>query len=195
MKSTREPTLKHLIDDLNSINNMKNNRFTILAMQLYAEHYVNQIVLESIGEPAKTEVKNHLSFPQKLRILENMKVLDKSTKRVLETLNTIRDSFVHELILTPEDIAKKLQAMNLGFSYQWKVDDKQTYSVDLEKVFLEKVKDKYNQLVISSIVVIGILYNQLKVIQKQKLDQFVFVDFVKNKDKWAAILSVREIHS
>ncbi|MFA4960050.1 MAG: hypothetical protein WC548_00095 [Candidatus Pacearchaeota archaeon] len=196
MAESKEPTLKGLITDLNSLGNTTNNRFAILGLQLYAEHYVNEIVMEQINEHAKSEVRKHLTFPQKLRILKKMKIIDENKKKVLEILNSVRDTYVHELVVSSNEINQKLKHAQLGFNYSWSIklnnEIKKLSLIDLEKEYKEKILNKYNQLIISSVIIIGILYHNLRLLRGKTSEQFIDVKFVKKDDKWTVNLIVRE---
>jgi methyl coenzyme M reductase alpha subunit len=196
MAKAKEPTLKGLIIDLNNLGNSKNNKLAVLGLQLYAEHYVNEIVMEQMKDCAREEVRKHLSFPQKLRIVKNLGIIDETMKRVLETLNSIRDGLVHELMFSSEEINEKLKFAKLGFDYSWsiKVRDKikDFHLLNLEKEYREKIPNKYNQLVISSVVIIGILYHNLRVIRGENSDQFIDVQFERKNATWTVNLLVKE---
>jgi hypothetical protein len=196
MEKSKEPSLKGLILDLNSLGSASNNRFAILGLQLYSEHYVNEIVMELVKEPAKSEVRRYLTFPQKLRILKKMKVIDETKKRILEMLNSIRDTFVHELVISPEEISARLKFAQLGFNYSWsiKVEEeiKNVNVINLEKEYKEKIPNKYDQLIISSVIIIGLLYYNLMSLRGKPSDQFIDVEFIKNDGKWLANLTAKQ---
>ncbi|MFH1290850.1 MAG: hypothetical protein ABIH92_05610 [Nanoarchaeota archaeon] len=199
MAGKKEPTLDQLLKDLNSFADMRNDRFAILGLQLYAEHYVNEIVMEQLKEPARKEVRKHLTFPQKLRILERMEIVDKKRKHILEKLNSIRDLLIHELVISEEDIRKKLEGVNLGFQYAWSVRNEsgkliKSQMIDLEDSFKNKIKDKYNQLIISCVILIGILYHNLMNLRGRPCSEFIEVTFKKKGDtKWEANLIINKL--
>lgn len=197
MAGKKEPTLKGLIMDLNSLGS-SNSRFAILGLQLYAEHYANEIVMEQVKDCAKSEMRKYLTFPQKLRILKRMKVIDEGKKRILEMLNSIRDTFVHELVISSDEINERLKFAQLGFNYSWGIGTKdktsEVHLIDLEKEYREKSISKYNQLIISSVILIGILYWNLMLLRGKNSDQFIDVSFVQNSEKWAANLTVKQFN-
>ncbi|MDP2947156.1 MAG: hypothetical protein Q8N88_03495 [Nanoarchaeota archaeon] len=194
MNNLREPTLKGLIMDLNALGS-SNNRLAILGLQLYAEHYVNEIVMEQVKDCAKSEVRKYLTFPQKLRVLKKMKIIDEDKKRILEMLNSIRDTFVHELVISTDEINKKLRFAQLGFNYTWRIKVKNKVNeirvIDLVKEYKEKIPNKYNQLVISGVILIGILYHNLMVMRGKVSNEFIDVNFAKAEDKWVANLTAK----
>jgi hypothetical protein len=196
MEKSKEPSLKGLILDLNSLGSASNNRFAILGLQLYSEHYVNEIVMELVKEPAKSEVRRYLTFPQKLRILKKMKVIDETKKRILEMLNSIRDTFVHELVISPEEVSTRLKFAQLGFNYSWSIkvegEIKNVNVINLEKEYKEKIPNKYDQLIISSVIIIGLLYYNLMSLRGKPSDQFIDVEFIKNDGKWLANLTAKQ---
>jgi hypothetical protein len=196
MDVKKEPSLEGLLIDLNSFGNMKSNRFAILGLQLYAEHYVNEIVMEQMKECVREEVRKHLSFPQKLRILKKMKVIDETKKRILEMLNSIRDTLVHELTFSSEDINDKLKFAKLGFNYSWTIrsgnEVRDFQVINLDKEYKDKIQNKYYQLIISSVLIIGILYHNLKVIRGEISNQFIDVQFMKKDEKWLVNLLLRD---
>jgi len=196
MTTQKEPTLKGLIMDLNSLGS-SNNRFAILGLQLYAEHYVNEIVMEQVKDFAKSEIRKYLTFPQKLRILKKMKIIDEGQKRILEMLNSIRDTFVHELIISTDEINKRLKFAQLGFNYSWRIQSQnkanEIHLINLEKEYKEKSVNKYNQLIISSVILIGILYYNLMILRGRPSDQFIDVKFTKMENNWVVNLSAKQI--
>ena len=198
MESSKEPTLKGLILDLNSLGSTNNNRFAVLGLQLYAEHYVNEIVMEQVKDSVKSEIRKYLTFPQKLRILKKMKIINEGKLKILEMLNSIRDTLVHELIISQDEINKKLKFAELGFNYSWSIklkeEVKEFHVVNLEKEYKEKIPNKYNQLVISSVIIIGILYHNLMALREKTSNQFIDVKFLKTEDKWVANLTVKEFN-
>lgn len=193
-EENKEPTLKKLIEDLNYLKNLNNDRFAILGIQLYAEHYVNEIVMEQIKEYAKEEVRIYLTFPQKLKILEKMKCINDDTKRILLKLNSIRDLLVHNLIISVEELTNDLKFSKLGFKYSWIAQDdegKKEHTVDLDDEYKKKIPNKYNQLIVSSIIIIGFLYHHLNRIRGKQDHEFIDVVFQENeKGQWVANLIV-----
>jgi len=176
-------TLKNLVDELNYYGTLKSVRFSILGVQLYAEHYVNQLILTQIKELAWKEVKTYLSFPQKLKILEKMNCVNQDTKRILEMLNNIRDLFVHELTISSKEIEEHLKNSKLGFKYSWVAQDnagKKEHFINLEEEY-KKIPSKINQLIVSSSVIIGILYYNLNKLTNKNTEEFIDVLFQKDE--------------
>jgi hypothetical protein len=181
----KEPTLKGLIDDLNQLNNLNNYRFSILGLQLYSEHYVNELVLKEINESAKKEVRTYLSFPQKLRILKKMKILNNETEKILQTLNSIRDTLAHELILSSKEINHKLKSVDLGFKHSWKTKENNkeiVKEINLKEIYKTKIKGKFQQLIISSIIIIAGLHHELLKQNKKQIKEFIEIILEKDKD-------------
>ncbi len=180
-----EPSLENLINNFNYINNLKIPRLTVLNLQLYAEHYVNELISTEVSLNAIDEVKLYLSFPQKLRIIKKMKIIDDTQLKILELLNKIRDSLVHELILDEGKLKKRIKSSKLDFVYGWSYLNKEQKRVgkiiDLKKIY-KKIDDSISQLFVSVILIIGILYNKLKEIKKQEINQFIDIILIeKNK--------------
>lgn len=177
----KEPTLTHLISDLNSIAQTKNPRYQILILQLYAEHYVNEIVLEQVKEPAKAEVKEYLTFPQKLRILKKMDIVSKEMERILLKLNVIRNLLAHSLIISPEEISKKLGEANFGFKYSLKMknakDEIIQRELDLYKIYKDHPGQNLNKLTISCAIIISIIYNRRINFRGEKPKEVLNVSF------------------
>jgi hypothetical protein len=192
----KEPTLKGLIDSINKVDSLRIPRMSILNLQLYVEHYVNEIVATLVDESAKSEIRKSLSFPQKLRILRNKNIIDNVQLKILETLNKIRDMMVHELVINPDEIMKKMKYSKFyftyGFSFVGKDGKKNTKIIDLKKMF-KKIPNKFSQLNISTILIIGILYNNLKIIKKQKPNQIINLEIVKKEEKDYIQFGVLEI--
>lgn len=191
-----EPTLKDLIESIKKVDSLKIPRMSILNLQLYVEHYVNEIVSTLVDESVKKEIRTSLSFPQKLRILKNKKIIDNVQLKILETLNKIRDIMVHELIIDPEEIMKRVKYSKFYFIYGYSFIDKEgkknTKIIDLKKMF-KKMTNKFFQLNISSMLIIGILYNNLKIIKKQKPNQIINLEIVKKEGKDYIQFKVLEI--
>ena len=191
-----EPTLKDLIESINKVDSIKMPRMSILNLQLYVEHYVNEIVSTLVDDSAKKEIKTSLSFPQKIRILRNKNIIDNVQLKILEALNKIRDLMVHELIIKPDEIMKKVKYSKFyftyGFSYIDKDGKKNTKIIDLKKMF-KKITNKFSQLNISSILIIGILYNNLKILKKQKPNQIINLDMISKNGKEYVQFNILEI--
>jgi hypothetical protein len=175
-----EPDLKELVNSFVIINRLNIPRLNILNLQLYVEHYVNEIVATQIGTPAQEEVKKYITFPQKLRILKNMKILDEKQLKILEILNKIRDEMVHELVLNPESIDTKLKFIKFDFVYGWAFTNKEGEVVkkiiELKKIF-KKIDNNLQKLSISTIIIIGLLYNAYKKMKNEEVSQFVDIIF------------------
>jgi hypothetical protein len=179
----KKPNLKDLINDFIAIKKLNIPRLNILNLQLYAEHYVNEIILTQINEIAREEVKKYISFPQKLRILKKMKILDEKQLKILEILNKIRDEMVHELVLENASIEAKLKYTKFDFIYGWGYINKDKKRInkifDLNKIY-KKVDNNFDKLFISSVLIIGILYNNYKILNQENVKQFIDIVYDKN---------------
>lgn len=182
-----EPKLTNFVKELTSLIGQRPLTIGVvrnitLTLQLYAEHYVNEIVLEQVKEPAKKEVRDSLSFPKKLTILEKMNVLNRETKEVLLTLNTIRELLLHNLMFTPAEFNSRLESAKLGFKYNWRLDGKAepktNREIDLVKIYEENKAHvtKYDQLNISAAVVIGLLYYNLMKLRGKEPNEIIDVE-------------------
>ena len=100
-----------------------------------------------------------------------MKIIDDTQLKILELLNKIRDSLVHELILDEGKLKKRIKSSKLDFVYGWSYLNKEQKRVgkiiDLKKIY-KKIDDSISQLFVSVILIIGILYNKLKEIKNKK---------------------------
>ena len=80
---------------------------------------------------------------------------------------------VHELILNPEAIAKKLKFAKFDFVYGWTAVNKSGQKigkiVDLRKPY-KKINDNFKQFFTSVILIIGILHNKLKLLRKENVN-------------------------
>lgn len=175
----KEPDLKSLIANFVNIGKLNIPRINILNLQLYAEHYVNEIISTEIGIPAKEEVKKYISFPQKLRILKKMNIIDEKQLKILEMLNKIRDDFVHELVIEQDIIDKKLKYTTFDFVYGWSYINSNNENInkiiDLKRIY-KNVKNNFHKLEISTILIISILYNKYMTIKKKSVKQFVDIE-------------------
>lgn len=190
----KEPSLESLINNFNYINNLKIPRLTILNLQLYVEHYVNELISTEVSLNAIDEIKLYLSFPQKLRIIKKMKVIDDTQLKILELLNKIRDNLVHELVLDEEKIKKRIKSSKLDFVYGWSYINKEQKRIgkiiDLKKIY-KKIDDNISQLFISVILIIGIIYNKLREIKKQEINQFIDLNLIENNKSQIQISVLR----
>lgn len=181
----KEPDLKNLVNNFINIGKLNIPRINILNLQLYTEHYVNEIISTEIGNPVKEEVKKYISFPQKLRILKKMNVIDEKQLKILEMLNKIRDDFVHELVIEQEVIDKKLKYTTFDFVYGWSYINSNNENInkiiDLKKIY-KNVKNNFHKLEISTILIISILYNKYMTMKKENVKQFVDIEVDSNSN-------------
>ena len=183
MKKTKDPTLKEFIDSLNHVKELNvDSRFKILFLQLYAEHYVNEILLnlvdkESIGK----EIIEEISFPKKLKILKKIKVLNDQTEDVLTILSGLRNLAVHKLVISDKEINNKLKERKLGFNYIIDKMGEKFINIDLEQMYKDKKLTEFSQLEVSSVLVIGILYSKLKMINKEEVDYYISPELEEGK--------------
>ncbi len=191
----QEPTLTNFVNELTSLIAQKPLTLNVvrnitLTLQLYAEHYVNEIVLEQVKESAKKEVKEHLTFPQKLRILKNLNCLDDNTERVLSTLNSIRDLLIHNLMINVKEFNVKLEGVKFGFKYNWRITGeakpKMDKEIDLVKIYEEHKSriTKYDQLNVSSAVVIGLLHYHLMKLRGKEPNEIIDVEPIIREGKF-----------
>lgn len=175
-------TLEDIIKNFNYINSLKIPRLTILNLQLYVEHYVNELIKNEISDNAIDEVKLYLSFPQKLRIIKKMNIIDDTQIKILELLNKIRDNLVHELVLDEDKIKKRIKSSRLDFVYGWshiKKGKRIGKLIDLKKVY-KKTNNKISHLFVSVILIVGILYNKNKELNNQNITEFIDLNLTQN---------------
>jgi hypothetical protein len=198
MEKIVEPSLDRLLRELNSFQNLGNPRLTILGLQLYSEHYVNEILMQKLEEPMKKGIINYLPFPQKLKILEKMGVVDKKRKSVLFCLSSLRNIIVHQLVFSIQELNNELKKTKLGFRYWWTLNEEsgkfvKSQDINLEEVYQDKIKDKFIQLIISTILTIGLLYDDLNRLKGQKSKELIEVSFKKKENRWVFFLQVYKL--
>lgn len=188
-----EPTLANFVKELTYLIaqrplTLQTVRNITLTLQLYAEHYVNEIVLEQVKDSAKEEVKKNLTFPQKLRILNNLKCLNEDTERVLQTLSSIRNLLTHNLMVSVKDFNSMLDGKRLGFQYNWiiagKAEPKMNKKIDLDNIY-KKYRENisnYDRLNVSSAVVIGLLHYNLMKLRGKESDEIIDVEPIIDGD-------------
>ena len=180
-----EPSLKELLEELNCIEIMKDSRYKILILQLYSEHYVNELLMHMIDDRfIGKEVREQISFPKKLKILERAKIIGSEISDILFILNDLRSIAVHTLVVDEKLINQKLKQRKLWFDYKinFNKDGKDITGVNLKEMYDEVGATEYAQLNVSSMLSIGILYSRLKVIKKQEIDFILFPELEKNDD-------------
>ncbi len=185
INNSKQPDLKDLIENFININKLKIPRLNILNLQLYAEHYVNEIISTQVKDSVKEELRKYITFPQKLRILKKMNVLDEKQIKILEVLNKIRDEIVHELIFDEESINNKLKYTKFDFVYGWGYVDSNGKNIskitDLKKIY-KKIDNNLHKFFISSTLIIGILYNHFRKMKNENVNQFIDIILKNDSD-------------
>lgn len=181
-----EPSLKELLDSLNLMaTGNVDHRYRILILQLYSEHYVNEILMHMVDERfIGKEVKEQISFPKKIGILERAKIIKHDVARVLSTLNDLRRTVVHNLVVDDEIIKTKLKSRELGFNYEvnFNKDGKELTGVNLKEMYTKANATKHAQFDVSAMLVIGVLYQRLRTIRKQEVEHILFPELEQQPD-------------
>ncbi|NPE26905.1 hypothetical protein HNV12_02790 [Methanococcoides sp. SA1] len=190
------PSLKSLIDEVIPVIDTGNARYIVLTLQLYVEHYVNEIISELIKKPAKNIVISNLTFPKKLNILKKMKILNSRTKEILLKLNEVRNLLIHNLIINTKEIKNNISGQNFEFVYNWFIESnkgkkREEGGINLKSVY-QKIPDKFVQLEVSTIIIIGILHDRLWNTRGEPNNQFIKVSFEKENDNWQVRFNVFE---
>lgn len=188
--------LRKLVQDI-FYSEVKDTRFKILILQLYCEHYVNEIIGTYCKPEIKKVVRRHLTFPKKLDILVKEKVIRKEHERVFACLNSLRDDLVHELVINVEQFNQILDSHNLGIniSYHIKTDNmefKEDY--DFSKIYKIYKTTKISQLEISVLCLIGYLHFQLNKIRGTELNQFIIPKKVIENNQLKIVFELMEKH-
>lgn len=181
-----EPSLKELLQSLNLMTKGNvDHRYKILILQLYSEHYVNEILMNLVNEKViGKEVKEQIPFTKKITILERAKIIEHDIARVLDVLNNLRRTVVHNLVIDEKIINAQLKSRDLGFNYKvnFNRDGKDVSEVDLGEMYKKMGATEYAQFDVSTMLVIGILYLRLKSIRKEEAKFILFPELEEKED-------------
>ena len=181
-----EPSLKELLNSLNLMTRDNvDHRWKILILQLYSEHYVNEILMHMVDERfIGKEVKEEISFPKKIAILERAKIIKHDVASVLSVLNDLRRTMVHNLVVDDKIIREKLKSRELGFNYEvnFHKDRKELTGINLKEMYTKSNATKHAQLDVSAMLVIGVLYLRLQIIRKQEAKYILFPELEEKPD-------------
>ena len=181
-----EPSLKELLNSLNLMTRDNvDHRWKILMLQLYSEHYVNEILMHMVDERfIGKEVREEISFPKKIKILERAKIIKQDVARVLSVLNDLRTTMVHKLVVDNKIIVAKLKERELGFNYEvnFNKDGKELTGINLKEMYEKINATEHAQFDVSTMLVIGVLYLRLKTIRKQEAEHILFPELEEKPD-------------
>jgi len=91
--------LKKLLKDLNSIKETNEPRLEILIIQLYMEHFLNEIINYKSGEFPDEIVKENLAIPVKTSIIKKWGIINEDHKKVIDALAKTRNDLIHNLVI------------------------------------------------------------------------------------------------
>ena len=181
-----EPSLKELLNSLNIMTRDNvDHRWKILILQLYSEHYINEILMHMVNERSiGKEVKEEISFTKKIAILERVKIIKHDVTRVLSVLNDLRRTMVHSLVIDDKIIRDKLKSRELGFNYEvnFHKDGEEVTGINLKEMYKEASATEYAQFDVSAMLVVGVLYLRLQVIRKQEVKYILLPELEKKTD-------------
>lgn len=159
--------LSQLKDNLVEFQKITDLRFVILLLNLYSEHFVNDFIKIKSGEIIEKEIRKKIGFPSKLRILKELGWINEDEKRILEVFNSIRDEFVHNLIIDHKKLNGTLKsfAKRGSKAFDFVVNENPKIKKIFEKISpLEKFKT-------SMIWIIYKLWLKLQVRIKQPINE------------------------
>ncbi len=174
--------LKKFLHDLNSIKQTKEPRLEILIIQLYMEHFLNEIINYKTGNLPSEIVKENLSIPVKTKIIEKWELINKDHKKVIDALAKTRNDLVHNLIIDFKKVEKRLKSVNFDF-----IRNEKGKRVKL----LSRLKP-YNRLKFSSMLIIGILYHKLLELKGKPCLQTFNLELERKDDDWDSRIKLIE---
>lgn len=174
--------LKRFLHDLNSIKKSNEPRLEILMIQLYMEHFLNEIINYKSGELPENVIRENLSIPAKTSIVERWGIINNDHKKVIDVLAKTRNDLIHNLLINFKKIEQRLKSVNFDF-----IRNDKGKRVKL----LSRLKP-YNRLTFSSILIIGILYHKLLNLRGETCLQSFNLELEKNADDWDSRIKLIE---
>ncbi len=174
--------LKKLLSDLNSIKTTKEPRLEILIIQLYMEHFLNEIINYKSGNLPHDTIRENLTIPTKTSIIKKWEIINEDHKKVIDTLAKTRNDLIHNLLIDFKKIEQRLKSVNFDFIRN---------SKDKRVKLLSRLKP-YNRLTFSSILIIGILYHKLLNLKGKPCPQSLNLELEKNGEEWESRIKLIE---
>ncbi|MEK6951749.1 MAG: DUF4145 domain-containing protein [Nanoarchaeota archaeon] len=106
---------------------VKNDRYAVLLIGLYAEYAINYL-FENKTTKMKKIPENNLNQDIKLKSLHDLKVISPDEYNVLDTLRKIRNEYAHELELPKEKIINLMRDITINW------DERNENPKELEKL-------------------------------------------------------------
>ncbi|MDO8528614.1 MAG: hypothetical protein Q7S06_01845 [Nanoarchaeota archaeon] len=116
-----------LLNELHSKNFVKNDRYAVLLIGLYAEYAINYL-FENKTIKMKMIPKNNLNQDIKLKSLHDLGIISLDEYNVLDTLRKIRNEYAHELELPKEKIINRMRDITINW------DERNENPNELEKL-------------------------------------------------------------
>ena len=170
--------LKSFIKDINYVGKIKDTRYNILVLQLYVEHFMNEIISLKSGDFSKEVIRERLTIPIKSKMLLDWKIIGKEEKKIIDVLAKTRNDMVHNLVLDMEKLEKKLKSTNFEF-----IKDKNGKPLKLFKNL-----NPLGRLQSSSAIIISYLYQRLEILKGNKINQKVMLEIKKEGGNFKHIL-------
>ncbi len=174
--------LKKLLKDLNSIKETNEPRLEILIIQLYMEHFLNEIINYKSGEFPDEIVKENLAIPVKTSIIKKWGIINEDHKKVIDALAKTRNDLIHNLVIDFKKIEQRLKSVNFDF-----IRNDKGKRVKL----LSRLKP-YSRLTFSSILIIGILYHKLLNLNERSCLQSFNLELERKGKDWDARIKLIE---
>ncbi len=180
--NTEKIDLKRFYTDFDYSSKINDERHRILTLQLYMEHFINELVKFKSGEFPEKVIQENLTIPVKCQILLDWGVITKEQRKIIEILAKTRNDMIHNLIIDTGKLERRLKTTDFEFIKS----DKGKKA----KVF--EYLAPYSQLISASAIIISILYAQLEKMRGNNVEQFIQLKIEKQGDKYRHIIGFFE---
>ncbi len=152
-------------------------RYKILILQLYVEHYVNELLCHFSQEVLHKTIRTYLVFPKKLDFLVKQAIITEEHKSILICLNSIRDEFVHELEIKPSRINELLNSHSLEIHLKYNITTSNKHfneEFNFKDIYKKYNTPKATQLDISVVCLLGYLDFQLNKLKGTEISEIIY---------------------
>lgn len=174
--------LRGLFASLNSIKKTNDPRLEILIIQLYVEHFLNEIMKIKSGILPEEVIKENITIPVKTKTLQEWGIINSDHKKIIDALARTRNDLIHNLVVDFRKIERRLKSVNFEF-----IRDKNNKRI---KIF-SKLKP-FHRLTSSSIFILAILYHKSSILKNKKPTENLKLEIIKNEKGWVPKISLIE---